>query len=81
MEEAAWRNRKKSNDSYQCNQASHFGRSGTLSGVATRDGVIEITFLGVTDDAHVLDTVSGAVLDLRLQLEVVPNLDVKIRRA
>lgn len=55
--------------------------SGTLSGVATRDGVIEITFLGVTDDAHVLDTVSGAVLDLRLQLEVVPNLDVKIRRA
>ncbi len=55
--------------------------SGKLTEVATRDGVLEVTFSGVTDDAHVLDTVSGAVLDLRLQLEVVPDLDVRIRRA
>ena len=34
----------------------------------------------VTDDAHVFDTLSGALLDLRIQLDVVPDLDVKIRR-
>lgn len=55
--------------------------SGSLSGVATVDGVVQLTFIGVTDDAHVLDTVSGAVLDLRLQLEVVPDLDLRIRRS
>ena len=37
-------------------------------------------FLEVTDDAHVFDTLSGALLDLRIELEVVPDLDVKIRR-
>jgi hypothetical protein len=36
--------------------------------------------LGVTDDAHVFDTLSGALLDLRILLEVQPDLDVKIRR-
>jgi hypothetical protein len=36
--------------------------------------------LEVTDDAHVFDTLGGALLDLRFQLEVVPDLDVKIRR-
>jgi hypothetical protein len=54
--------------------------SGKLSEVTTRDGIVQVTFLGVTDDAHVLDTLSGAMLDLRLQLEVVPDLDVRIRR-
>ncbi|MGH6935001.1 MAG: hypothetical protein ACRED2_02265 [Methylocella sp.] len=54
--------------------------SGKLSKVTTVDGVVQITFLGVTDDAHVFDTLSGALLDLRLELEVVPDLDVKIRR-
>jgi hypothetical protein len=54
--------------------------SGKLSKVTTVDGVVQVTFLGVTDDAHVFDTLSGALLDLRIQLEVVPDLDVKIRR-
>lgn len=54
--------------------------SGKLSKVTTVDGVVQVTFLGVTDDAHVFDTLSGALLDLRIQLEVQPNLDVKIRR-
>lgn len=54
--------------------------SGKLSKVTTIDGVVQVTFLGVTDDANVFDTLSGALLDLRLQLEVVPDLDVKIRR-
>jgi len=40
----------------------------------------EVTFLDVTDDANVFDTLSGALLDLRLQLEIEPDLDVKIRR-
>jgi len=53
---------------------------GKLSKVATSDGIVQVTFSGVTDDAHVFDTLSGALLDLRLQLEVVPDLDVKIRR-
>ncbi len=54
--------------------------SGKLSKVTTVDGVVQVTFLGVTDDAHVFDTLSGALLDLRLQLEVEPDIDVKIRR-
>jgi hypothetical protein len=54
--------------------------SGTLSKVQTVDGIVQVTFLEVTDDAHVFDTLSGALLDLRIQLEVVPDLDVKIRR-
>ena len=54
--------------------------SGKLSEVATVDGVVHVTFLGVTDDAHVFDTLSGALLDVRIQLEVQPDLDVKIRR-
>ena len=54
--------------------------SGKLSKVTTVDSVVQVTFLGVTDDEHVFDTLSGALLDLRLQLGVVPNLDVKIRR-
>jgi phosphoglucomutase len=54
--------------------------SGKLSKVTTVDGVVQITFSGVTDDAHVFDTLSGALLDLRVELEVVPDLDVKIRR-
>ncbi|MGA7385631.1 MAG: hypothetical protein WBW81_13350 [Methylocella sp.] len=54
--------------------------SGKLSKVTTVDGVVQITFLGVTDDANVFDTLSGALLDLRLQLDVEPDLDVKIRR-
>ncbi|MDQ6703082.1 MAG: hypothetical protein M3Z96_08290 [Pseudomonadota bacterium] len=54
--------------------------SGKLSKITTVDGVIQVTFLGVTDDAHVFDTLSGALLDLRLQLEVEPDIDVKIRR-
>jgi hypothetical protein len=54
--------------------------AGKLSGVKTVDGVVQVTFLGVTDDAHVFDTLSGALLDLRIQLEVQPDLDVKIRR-
>ncbi|MGI8570627.1 MAG: hypothetical protein ACR2KT_17060 [Methylocella sp.] len=54
--------------------------SGKLSKVTTIDGVVQVTFLGVTDDANVFDTLSGALLDLRLQLEVEPDLDVKIRR-
>jgi hypothetical protein len=53
---------------------------GKLSEVTTVDGVVHVTFLGVTDDAHVFDTLSGALLDLRLELEVEPDLDVKIRR-
>jgi hypothetical protein len=54
--------------------------SGKLSKVTTVDDIIQVTFVGVTDDAHVFDTLSGAMLDLRIQLEVVPDLDVKIRR-
>jgi hypothetical protein len=54
--------------------------SGKLSKVTTVDGVVQVTFLEVTDDANVFDTLSGALLDLRLQLEVEPDLDVKIRR-
>ncbi|MGH6811943.1 MAG: hypothetical protein ACREDM_06185 [Methylocella sp.] len=54
--------------------------SGMLSKVTTVDGVVRVTFLEVTDDAHVFETLSGALLYLRLQLEVVPELDVKIRR-
>jgi hypothetical protein len=53
---------------------------GTLSNVTTVGGVVQVTFKGVTDDAHVFDTLSGALLDLRIELEVVPDLDVKIRR-
>ncbi|QBR70732.1 hypothetical protein CU048_04935 [Beijerinckiaceae bacterium] len=55
--------------------------SGTLRGVATVDGILQASFSGVTDDAHVFDTLSGALLDLRLLLEIVPDLDVKIRRS
>ena len=54
--------------------------SGSLGKVTTVDGVLQVAFLGVTDDAHVLDTLSGAMLDLRLLMEVVPDVDVKIRR-
>jgi hypothetical protein len=54
--------------------------SGKLSKVTTIGGIVQVTFLEVTDDAHVFDTLSGALLDLRIQLEVVPDLDVKIRR-
>jgi hypothetical protein len=54
--------------------------AGRLSDVSTANGVVQVTFVGVSDDAHVFDTLSGALLDLRLQLEVVPDLDVKIRR-
>jgi len=54
--------------------------SGMLSKVTTVDGIVQITFVEVTDDAHVFDTLSGALLDLRIQLEIVPDLDVKIRR-
>jgi hypothetical protein len=54
--------------------------SGMLSKVTTVEGIVQVTFLEVTDDANVFDTLSGALLDLRLQLEVEPDLDVKIRR-
>lgn len=54
--------------------------SGKLNEVTTIDGVVRVTFSGVTDDAHVFDTLSGALLDLRILLEVQPDLDVKIRR-
>ncbi len=54
--------------------------TGKLSKITTVDGIVQITFLEVTDDAHVFDTLSGALLDLRIQLQVVPDLDVKIRR-
>jgi hypothetical protein len=54
--------------------------AGKMSEVKTVDGVVHITFLGVTDDAHVFDTLSGALLDIRIQLEAQPDLDVKIRR-
>ena len=54
--------------------------SGKLSKVTTVGGIVQVTFLEVTDDANVFDTLSGALLDLRLQLEVEPDLDVKIRR-
>ena len=54
--------------------------SGKPSKITTIDGVVQVTFLDVTDDANVFDTLSGALLDLRLQLEVEPDLDVKIRR-
>jgi hypothetical protein len=39
-----------------------------------------VTFTGVTDEANVFDTLSGALLDVRLQLEAQPDIDVKIRR-
>jgi hypothetical protein len=51
-----------------------------LSEITTSSGVVQVTFTGVTDDAHVFDTLSGALLDLRIGLEVVPDLDIKIRR-
>ncbi len=54
--------------------------SGKLNEVTTRDGVLHVAFSGVSDDTHVLETLSGAMLDLRLQLEVIPSLDVSIRR-
>ena len=54
--------------------------SGKLNEVTTVDGVVQVTFHGVTDDAHVFDTLSGALLDVRILLEVQPDLDVKIRR-
>ncbi|MGH6841644.1 MAG: hypothetical protein ACREDV_06060 [Methylocella sp.] len=54
--------------------------SGKLSKVTTVDGIVQVTFTGVIDDANVFDTLSGALLDLRIQLEVVPDIDVKIRR-
>jgi hypothetical protein len=54
--------------------------AGKLTKVTTAGGVVQVTFSGVTDDAHVFDTLSGALLDLRIQLDVVPDLDVKIRR-
>jgi hypothetical protein len=53
---------------------------GKLNGVTTVDGVVQVTFTGVTDEANVFDTLSGALLDVRLQLEAQPDLDVKIRR-
>jgi hypothetical protein len=53
---------------------------GKLSGVTTVDGIVQVTFTGVTDDANVFDTLSGALLDVRLLLEVQPDIDVKIRR-
>lgn len=54
--------------------------SGKLSKIETVDGIVQVTFSGVTDDAHVFDTLSGALLDLRIGMEIVPDLDVKIRR-
>lgn len=54
--------------------------SGKLHEVKSIDDVLQVTFTGVTDDAHVFDTLSGALLDLRIELGVVPELDVKIRR-
>jgi hypothetical protein len=54
--------------------------SGKLSQITTADGVVQVTFSGVTDDANVFDTLSGALLDLRIELQVVPDIDVKIRR-
>ena len=54
--------------------------SGKLSKVTTVGGIVQVTFLEVTDDANVFDTLGGALLDLRIQLDVVPDLDVKIRR-
>ena len=53
---------------------------GTLSKVSIIDGIVQVTFSGVTDDTHVFDTLSGALLDLRLELDIVPDLDVRIRR-
>jgi hypothetical protein len=53
---------------------------GKLSKVATVGGIVQVTFLEVTDDVQVFDALSGALLDLRIQLGVVPDLDVKIRR-
>jgi hypothetical protein len=54
--------------------------SGKLSQITTVSGIVQVTFSGVTDDANVFDTLSGALLDLRIQLQVVPDIDVKIRR-
>jgi hypothetical protein len=50
---------------------------GTLSKVGVIDGIVQVTFSGVKDDTHVFDTLSGALLDLRLELDIVPDLDVK----
>jgi hypothetical protein len=54
--------------------------AGKLVGVTSAGGVLRIAFSGVTDDAHVFETLGGALLDLRLELGVVPELDVRIRR-
>jgi hypothetical protein len=54
--------------------------AGKLTGVTTRDGIVCVTFSGVTDDTHVFDTLSGALLDVRLLLDAVPDIDVQIRR-
>ncbi len=54
--------------------------AGKLSEVRTANGVVQVTFAGVRDDAHVFDTLSGALLDLRIDMDIVPDLDVKIRR-
>jgi hypothetical protein len=54
--------------------------SGRLDGVTTAGGIVQVTFSKVTDDANVFETLSGALLDVRLELGVVPELDVKIRR-
>jgi len=54
--------------------------AGRLSEVRTTNGVVQVTFIGVRDDANVFDTLSGALLDLRIEMEIVPDLDVKIRR-
>jgi hypothetical protein len=54
--------------------------SGKLSQITTVSGIVQVTFSGVTDDANVFETLSGALLDLRIELQVVPDIDVKIRR-
>lgn len=54
--------------------------SGKLNGITTSGGILQVSFSNVTDDAHVFDTLAGALLDLRIELGVVPELDVKIRR-
>lgn len=54
--------------------------AGELSQITTSGGVVQVTFTGVRDDAHVFDTLSGALLDLRIEFDAVPDIDVKIRR-
>jgi hypothetical protein len=54
--------------------------TGKLGPVSSAGGVLQVTFSGVTDDAHVFETLGGALLDLRLEHQIVPELDVKIRR-